>query len=94
MHRSYAGASRSNGQDAMGFSSAAPSFIVQCRDLSEGNGALWYDLKRAPFATRELARGWARKLRDAADPEDLLTFRVVEYGTPEYYSQPTDRLEW
>lgn len=69
-------------------------WIIQCRDLSEGNGALWYDLHNGRFDNRQDARSFLSKLRATSDEEDLCMYRIVEYGSDAYYSQPTDALEY
>jgi hypothetical protein len=69
-------------------------WFVQCLDLEEGSGALWHDVSR--HDTESQARTYARTLRQLNDGSDesLCRFRVAEYGTRAYYSQPTDKLEY
>ena len=73
------------------------TFAIQCRDLDEGNGALWYDLSTVTYSTRAEAREMIdhfRKMDEDSGFESLITFRIVEVGSAEYYSQPTDALEY
>jgi hypothetical protein len=74
-------------------------FIVQVRDLEEGNGALWSNVRNSDCSTREEALKLMRKFRRRDDEAprygDVLTmYRVVEVGSDAYYSQPTDALEY
>jgi hypothetical protein len=69
-------------------------WLIQRRDLSEGNGALWSDFTGPHYEAKEDARRNVRQLIAMSDDEDLMQYRVVEHGSAEYYSQPTDRLEY
>ena len=72
-------------------------FAIQCRDLDEGNGALWHNLSGITYPSRDEARqviSGFRTMDEDSGLESLLTFRIVEVGSAEYYSQPTDALEY
>lgn len=68
--------------------------VIQCRDLSEGNGALWFDLANSQHSTKNAAREHLRRIRATDDEESLCMYRIVEVGSDAYYSQPTDKLEY
>lgn len=72
-------------------------WIVQCRDLEEGFGARWSDLKNGEFSTPDEARVFIRKLRETDGTDEgwtLYQYRITEKGSALYYSQPTDALEY
>lgn len=69
-------------------------WLIQSRDLSEGNGALWSDFTEPHYEAKDDARRNVRQLMAMQDEEDLVQYRVVEEGSDKYYSQPTDKLEF
>ena len=72
-------------------------FCIQALDHEEGTGARWFDLKGilSGFSTRQEAREWLSRAKEAwGDSDCLYSYRIVEVGSPEYYSQPTDALEY
>ena len=74
-------------------------FIIQCRDLSEGSGALWFDLRDSKFADKNDARRFLIRLRVIFvrindDDDSMYQYRIVIIDSDEYYSQPTDKLEY
>ena len=69
-------------------------FIVQFLDHEEGSAARWHDIKGSRHETREDARTFLRRCREDDDEWCLYSYRVVEEGSPLYYSQPTDKLEY
>lgn len=71
-------------------------FTIQCFDYDEGSCARWHDLTMPYFETREQARMALRTIR-AKDSEDeylSYAYRITEVGSDQYYSQPTDSLEY
>lgn len=69
-------------------------YCIQVRDLEEGNGALWNELSNSRHSTKELAREQLKCIRATDDEESLCTYRITIVDSPEYFSQPTDRLEY
>lgn len=67
-------------------------FIIQCRDLEEGAGALWRDVQNSRFEFKHEAIRMALALRKQHGT--MCHYRVVEEGSDEAFSQPTDRLEY
>jgi hypothetical protein len=69
-------------------------FAIQFMDYDEGSCARWQDVSLGPFETKEEARETLKHLR-ATEPEDsMYAFRITEVGSEQYYSQPTDKLEY
>lgn len=69
-------------------------FAIQYYDYEEGNGARWNELANSRHSTKELAREHLKRIR-ATDSEDCMySYRITEVGSEEYYSQPTDKLEY
>lgn len=71
-------------------------FAIQYLDHDEGSAAMWHDLKVPHKPTRDEARAQLKSIRakDAEDEYLLYSYRITEVGSPEYYSQPTDKLEY
>lgn len=69
-------------------------FTIQYRDLEEGNGAMWRELSNTRHESKDDARMHLRRIRATDDEECLNQYRITEVGSSEYYSQPTDKLEW
>jgi len=69
-------------------------FTIQFLDHEEGSGARWNELPNARFENRDSARIHL-KWRRATDGEDCMySYRIVEVDSKEFYSQPTDCLEY
>lgn len=68
-------------------------WTIQMRDLEEGNGATWRDYGVQFYDKSDTVKA-LRKIRACQEEESLLTFRIVEVGSDNYYSQPTDALEY
>lgn len=69
-------------------------FCIQYRDLDEGNGALWSELSNSRHEDKIQARMHLDRIRATDSEESLCQYRITEIGSDEYYSQPTDRLEY
>lgn len=69
-------------------------FAIQIFDYDEGSCARWSDMRMPHFETRELARVELRKIRANTDEWCSYAYRITEVGSPHYYSQPTDALEY
>ena len=69
-------------------------FTIQYLDYDEGSSAMWHELSNSRHETRESAREHLKRIR-AIDSEDCsYSYRITEVGSVEYYSQPTDKLEY
>lgn len=70
-------------------------FAIQYLDHEEGSAARWHNVVGAIFDHKDDARRRVAEYRanDEID-EYLYSYRVTEIGSPRYYSQPTDDLEW
>jgi hypothetical protein len=68
-------------------------FVVQFLDHEEGSRAMWRNILREPFDTRDNARVYLHHCRATDDEHCLYSYRIVEIGSAQYYSQPTDALE-
>lgn len=69
-------------------------FTIQYLDHDEGSGARWNELSNTRHESRESAREHLKKIRAKDDEWCLYSYRIVEIGSPAYYSQPTDCLEY
>jgi hypothetical protein len=69
-------------------------FIIQYLDHEEGSCARWFDLLGSQFQTREQAREHLKRIRASEAEDSMYSYRIVEVGSDEYYSQPTDKLEY
>lgn len=72
-------------------------FAIQYLDHDEGTAARWNDLNVPHQETHELARHLLRTIRKKHDDgfiENMYSYRITEVGSDEYYSQPTDKLEY
>ena len=69
-------------------------YCIQYRDLEEGNGARWHELTATRHYDRIEARKHLSRIRATDDEECLYLYRIIEVDSKEYYSQPTDRLEY
>lgn len=69
-------------------------FCIQAFDYEEGSAARWFDLQDTNRETRDEVRTLLKDRR-RSDPDDCMySYRIVEVGSGEYYSQPTDKLEY
>lgn len=62
-------------------------FCIQYRDLEEGNLAMWHELSNTRHKNRVNARIHLGRLRETDDKESLMTYRIVEVDSNEYYSR-------
>jgi len=71
-------------------------YVVQMRDLSEGNGALWSDATIGLSDKNEARRFIIAKRNSERDSdiESMVQYRIVILNSDAYYSQPTDCLEY
>lgn len=69
-------------------------FCIQWRILEEGFGAQWSELSNTRHESRIDARRHLIAIRETDDIENLNQYRITKVGSPEYYSQPTDKLEY
>lgn len=69
-------------------------YTIQYLDHEEGSGARWNELSNSRFESRENTREHLKRIRATDDEDCMYSYRVVEVDSPEYYSQPTDCLEY
>jgi hypothetical protein len=69
-------------------------FCIQYLDHDEGSCARWNELSNTRHTERQAAREHLRRIR-ATDAEDsMYSYRITEVDSREYFSQPTDCLEY
>jgi hypothetical protein len=69
-------------------------FTIQALDYDEGSAARWFELKNSRHNTKESAREHLKRIRATEDEDSMYNYRIVKVNSPEYYSQPTDKLEY
>jgi hypothetical protein len=71
-------------------------FCIQFMDHEEGSMMRWREVLNTRHETRDATREHLKQIRkqDDEDPYLLYSYRVVEVGSNQYYSQPTDALEY
>ena len=69
-------------------------WCIQYRDYEEGNCAMWHELANSRHDTQEAARTHLRRIRATDSEENMCAYRITIVDSDEYYSQPTDKLEY
>ena len=76
-------------------------FTIQFLDHEEGSGARWNEVSNSRRDTRAQARELLKKIRANYNEHstyygdvEMYSYRIVEVDSKEFYSQPTDCLEY
>ena len=69
-------------------------WTIQALDHEEGSAARWFELKNARRESRDEARKLLRTIRANEGEDSMYSYRIVEVGSMQFFSQPTDALEY
>ena len=69
-------------------------WTLQRFDHEEGSAARWHEVKNCRRETRDEVRALLLTLRRYEGEDSMFSYRITQVGSYEFFSQPTDALEY